>query len=188
MDKQLVAFYKWSPRNKELRTLVKGCQCFLRGVSAATAAVSEWGELSSLKRSLIPTSTFWNIFLRHTALPRWRLHFSQRLNLNRNKSVEKCSYCFRRSFLRFECQLRYIVLLVTNCLIYNDLIWYINIYYNLYVCVICVIMMRDRFAWLEYLTFQNYQLCVENTLVFSTSEFLQQCSGWMHNEAYTNSW
>lgn len=78
MDKQLVAFYKWSLRNKELRTLVKGCQHFLRGVSATAAAgtVTGWGELSSLKRSLIPTSTFWNIFLRRIALPRWCLHFS----------------------------------------------------------------------------------------------------------------
>jgi len=56
-----------------LRALVKGCRAFpASSISAAAAAAipprPEWAELSSLKRTLISTSTFRDIFLRSVSL------------------------------------------------------------------------------------------------------------------------
>ena len=53
-DMQPVAFYKWSPENKELRTLVRGCQRLRPNLLHwLPVPLQSKSELSGLKRSLI---------------------------------------------------------------------------------------------------------------------------------------
>lgn len=88
-----MAFYKWSPVNKELRALVRGCQRLNLLHQLHRCRFPSQSELSGLKRSLIMPSTDWIIFQpgRIDAL----IFNGVSNDRNKNLTLRRCGHCRR---------------------------------------------------------------------------------------------